>query len=74
MQEEAKIELSAVTETTISLPFIGLDPVSKTPLHIEKKLTRAKFEELIQPLLRKIRGPVEQALKARVSWSRACWF
>lgn len=61
--EKAKIELSNVTETTISLPFIGLDPVSKTPLHLEKKLTRAKFEELIQPLLKRIRGPVEQALK-----------
>jgi molecular chaperone DnaK len=61
--EKAKIELSSVTETTISLPFIGLDPVSKTPLHLERKLTRAKFEELIQPLLKKIRGPVEQALR-----------
>jgi len=61
--EKAKIELSNVAETTISLPFIGLDPVSKTPLHLEKKLTRAKFEELIQPLLKRIRGPVEQALK-----------
>jgi molecular chaperone DnaK len=61
--EKAKIEVSAVTETTISLPFIGLDPVSKTPLHLERKLTRAKFEDLIQPLLKKIRGPVEQALR-----------
>jgi len=61
--EKAKIELSAVTETTISLAFIGLDPVNKTPLHLERKLTRAKFEELIQPLLKKIRGPVEQALR-----------
>jgi molecular chaperone DnaK len=61
--EKAKIELSATPETTISLPFIGLDPVSKTPLHLEKKLTRARFEELIQPLLKRIRTPVEQALK-----------
>ncbi|RDI94721.1 molecular chaperone DnaK [Meiothermus sp. QL-1] len=61
--EKAKIELSNVVETTISLPFIGLDPVSKTPLHLEKKLTRAKFEELIQPLLKRMRAPVEQALK-----------
>ncbi|WP_256825591.1 Hsp70 family protein, partial [Pseudomonas juntendi] len=36
---------------------------SKTPLHLEKKLTRAKFEELIEPLLKRLRGPVEQALK-----------
>ena len=61
--EKAKMELSTLTETTISLPFIGLDPVSKTPLYLEKKLTRAKFEELIQPLLKRIRQPVEQALK-----------
>ena len=61
--EKAKIELSSTTETTISLPFIALDPVSKTPLHLEKKLTRAKFEELIQPLLERLRPPVEQALK-----------
>ncbi len=61
--EKAKIELSSTTETTISLPFIALDPVSKTPLHLEKKLTRAKLEELIQPILARIRPPVEQALK-----------
>ncbi len=61
--EKAKIELSSTTETTISLPFIALDPVSKTPLHLEKKLTRAQFEELIQPLLARLRPPVEQALK-----------
>jgi molecular chaperone DnaK len=61
--EKAKIELSAVAETTISLPFIGLDPVSKTPLHLERRLSRAKFEELIQPLLKRVRQPVEQALR-----------
>ncbi len=61
--EKAKIELSSTTETTISLPFIALDPASKTPLHLEKKLTRAKLEELIQPILARIRPPVEQALK-----------
>ncbi len=61
--EKAKIELSNTPETTISLPFIGLDPASKAPIHLEKKLTRAKFEELVQPLLKRLRGPVEQALK-----------
>lgn len=61
--EKAKIELSSTPETTISLPFIAIDPTSKTPLHLEKKLTRAKFEELIQDLLKRVRGPVEQALK-----------
>ncbi len=61
--EKAKIELSGLPETTISLPFIAMDPASNAPLYLEKKLTRAKFEELIQPLLARIRGPIEQALK-----------
>ncbi|HET8986173.1 MAG TPA: molecular chaperone DnaK, partial [Trueperaceae bacterium] len=61
--EKAKIELSGLPETTISLPFIAMDPASNAPLYLEKKLTRSKFEELISPLLARIRGPVEQALK-----------
>jgi len=61
--EKAKIELSSLPETTISLPFIAMDPASNAPLYLEKKLTRARFEELIQPLLNRIRGPVEQALR-----------
>ncbi len=61
--EKAKIELSGLPETTISLPFIAMDPASNAPLYLEKKLTKAKFEELIAPLLARIKGPVEQALK-----------
>ena len=61
--EKAKIELSGLPETTISLPFIAMDPASNAPLYLEKKLTRSKFEELIAPLLARIKGPVEQALK-----------
>ncbi len=61
--EKAKIELSGLPETTISLPFIAMDPASNAPLYLEKKLTRAKFEELIQPLLARIRGPLEQAIR-----------
>ena len=61
--EKAKIELSGLPETTISLPFIAMDPGSNAPLYLEKKLTRSKFEELITPLLNRIRGPVESALK-----------
>ncbi|HEX7022953.1 MAG TPA: molecular chaperone DnaK, partial [Trueperaceae bacterium] len=60
--EKAKIELSSTPETTISLPFIAMDPDSKAPLHLEKRLSRSKFEELIDPLLKRVRGPVEQAL------------
>jgi len=61
--EKAKIELSGIPETTISLPFIAMDPASNAPLYLEKKLTRSKFEELISPLLKRIKGPVEKALK-----------
>ncbi len=61
--EKAKIELSGLPETTISLPFIAMDPASNAPLYLEKKLSRSKFEDLISKLLGRIRGPVEQALK-----------
>ena len=61
--EKAKIELSGIPETTISLPFIALDPASNAPLYLEKKLSRAKLEELINPLLNRVRGPVEAALR-----------
>jgi molecular chaperone DnaK len=61
--EKAKVELSGIPETTISLPFIAMDPASNAPLYLEKKLTRSKFEELVDPLLKRLRGPVEQALK-----------
>jgi molecular chaperone DnaK len=61
--EKAKIELSGIPETTISLPFIAMDPASNAPLYLEKRLTRSKFEEIIAPLLKRIRGPVEAALR-----------
>lgn len=61
--ENAKMELSRLSETSISLPFIAMDPASNAPLYLDKKLTRSKFEELIQPLLQKLRGPIESALK-----------
>ncbi len=61
--EKAKVELSGLPETTISLPFIAMDPASNAPLYLEQKLSRSKFEELIAPLLQRLRHPVEQALK-----------
>ena len=61
--EKAKIELSGIPETTISLPFIAMDPASNAPLYLEKRLSRSKFEELVSPLLNRVRGPVESALK-----------
>lgn len=58
--EKAKIELSSVTETTISLPFITAD--ASGPKHLETKLTRAQFERLTSHLVERCRGPVERAL------------
>ncbi|PWT94767.1 MAG: molecular chaperone DnaK, partial [Candidatus Melainabacteria bacterium] len=59
--EKAKIELSSVTETNISLPFITADATG--PKHLEIKLTRARFNELTRQLVERCRGPMEQALK-----------
>ena len=60
--EKAKIDLSNASETSLSLPFITFDPETRTPMHLERTLTRAKFEELTADLLRRVRKPVEQAL------------
>jgi molecular chaperone DnaK len=58
--EKAKIELSSVVETTISLPFITADATG--PRHLETRLTRAKFEQLTADLVERCAGPVQQAL------------
>ncbi len=60
--EKAKIDLSNASETSVSLPFITFDPETRTPMHLERTLTRAKFEELTADLLKRVRHPVEQAL------------
>ncbi|MBK9146119.1 MAG: molecular chaperone DnaK [Candidatus Melainabacteria bacterium] len=59
--EKAKIELSSVTETNISLPFITAD--ASGPKHLEMTLTRARFDELTRHLVERCRAPMEQALK-----------
>jgi molecular chaperone DnaK len=58
--EKAKIELSSTNETDINLPFITAD--AEGPKHLDLKLTRAKFEELIGDLLEKTVGPTKQAM------------
>ncbi|HBF38899.1 MAG TPA: molecular chaperone DnaK, partial [Firmicutes bacterium] len=58
--EKAKIELSSVMETTISLPFITAD--ASGPKHLEVRLTRAKFDQLTADLVNRCSGPVKQAL------------
>jgi len=59
--EKAKVELSSVTETNISLPFITAD--ANGPKHLEMKLTRSKFEQLTADLTDRCKGPLEKALK-----------
>ncbi|SFG78159.1 molecular chaperone DnaK [Halopelagius inordinatus] len=59
--EEAKIELSSRKETTINLPFITA--TDSGPVHLEEKLTRAKFESLTSDLIERTVGPTEQALE-----------
>lgn len=59
--EKAKIELSNITETTISLPFITAD--ANGPKHLEMKINRAKFESLSAALFEKLKGPLNQAIK-----------
>jgi molecular chaperone DnaK len=59
--EKAKIELSSSTETEINLPYVTA--VDGVPKHLVKKLTRAKFEQLSDPLFERCLKPCEQAMK-----------
>ncbi|XP_078157613.1 stromal 70 kDa heat shock-related protein, chloroplastic-like [Carex rostrata] len=59
--EKAKMELSSLTQTNISLPFITA--TADGPKHIETTLSRAKFEELCSDLLDRLKTPVENSLK-----------
>ena len=58
--EKAKVELSSMPETTISLPFITANETG--PKHLEMSLSRAKFEELTQDLMARVEGPVNRVL------------
>ena len=58
--EKAKMELSTLMETEINLPFITADQAG--PKHLQQKLTRAKFEQLVDDLLERTVGPVKQAI------------
>jgi molecular chaperone DnaK len=58
--EKAKIELSSVMETEINLPFITAD--ASGPKHMTLKLTRAKLESLVEPLVQRTIAPLKQAL------------
>ena len=58
--EKAKIELSSVMETEINLPFITAN--ASGPKHLTMKLTRAKLESLVEPLVQRTMAPIKQAL------------
>jgi molecular chaperone DnaK len=58
--EKAKVELSAVTQTTISLPFITAD--ASGPKHLNTTLMRSTFDQLTQDLVERTTGPVRQAM------------
>ncbi|RME09077.1 MAG: molecular chaperone DnaK, partial [Ardenticatenia bacterium] len=59
--EKAKIELSTLQETEINLPFITAD--ASGPKHLQLRLTRAKFEQMTEDLVERLKGPFNQALK-----------
>lgn len=59
--EKAKKELSSLQQTDINLPFITAD--ASGPKHLHMTITRAKFEQLVDHLIQRCRGPVEQALR-----------
>lgn len=64
--EKAKIELSSLFETDVNLPFIAYDPSG--PKNLETKITRAKFEELITPIVERCRPSMTKALEdAKIS-------
>ena len=67
--EKAKIELSGTTQTTISLPFISMS--NGMPVHLERNLTRAQFNDMTRDLVERCKGPVERALSdAKLSTSQ----
>ncbi|MGE4546551.1 MAG: molecular chaperone DnaK [Desulfurella sp.] len=59
--EKAKIELSSSLETEVNLPFITAD--ASGPKHLVMKITRSKFEQLVEPLIQRTLGPCKLALK-----------
>ena len=59
--EKAKVELSSTLTTDINLPFITADATG--PKHLTMTINRANLEELVNPIIERCRGPLEQALK-----------
>ncbi|MGD9968470.1 MAG: molecular chaperone DnaK [Hyphomonadaceae bacterium] len=61
--EQAKKELSSRSDYEVNIPFITQDPSTKNPLHLVMKITRAKFEALVDDLVQRTIGPCKAALK-----------
>ncbi len=59
--EKAKKELSSAQTTDINLPFITAD--ASGPKHLQMSISRSQFEKLVDPLIERVKGPVQQALK-----------
>ncbi len=61
--EKAKKELSSASSYEVNLPFITMDMETKEPKHLNVKLTRAKFESLVEDLIKRTMDPCQKALK-----------
>lgn len=59
--EKAKIELSTVLKTEINLPYVTA--TDSGPKHLNMEITRAKLEQLIQPVLKRLEGPIKKAIR-----------
>ncbi|OYT59715.1 molecular chaperone DnaK [Thermoplasmatales archaeon ex4484_30] len=59
--EKAKIDLSSMMQTTIEIPYVAV--VNNEPKHLQERITRAKFEELIKPIVEKTLEPCRQAME-----------
>jgi molecular chaperone DnaK len=59
--EKAKIELSSAKQTSVDLPYIAV--VDNEPKHLQETVTRAKFEQLISPIVKRTHNPCKQALE-----------
>eukprot|EP01094_Clydonella_sp_ATCC50884_P029328 TRINITY_DN914_c0_g2_i1.p1 TRINITY_DN914_c0_g2~~TRINITY_DN914_c0_g2_i1.p1 ORF type:complete len:670 (+),score=315.66 TRINITY_DN914_c0_g2_i1:41-2050(+) len=61
--EAAKIELDSLPETEVYVPFIAQDPKTGAPVHLQTKLSKSKFNSLVEPLIKRTIGPCEECLK-----------
>ena len=63
VSEQAKKELSSRADFDVNVPFISMDPNTRSPLHLNMKITRAKYEALVEDLVQRTLEPCKQALK-----------